>query len=187
MAAESIFCSLRPVFYLLLYVNCNLCSSLIVLFGNVQDMKKILFILLMIIAGVGTSHAIFDKYTIDRDQLPDKAREMLDTYFPKSKVDMIKVDKHLLKKTDYDVKLVNGTKIEFSNKGAWTSVDCGSKALPDGIVPKTIAKYITKNFPDVKTVKIKKKASGYEVGLSDGVELKFNLLGQFKGVKSIDD
>ena len=37
---------------------------------------------------------------------------MITTYFPKAKISMIKVDKHLLKKTDYDVKLVNGTKIE---------------------------------------------------------------------------
>ena len=39
----------------------------------------------------------------------------------------------------------------------------------------------------MKIVSIKKKSSGYEVGLSDGVELKFNLLGQFKEVVSIDD
>ena len=53
---------------------------------------------------------------------------MLDEYFPKAKVNMIKVDRHLLKKTDYDVKLTNGTKIEFSNKGR-TNVDCKSKRV----------------------------------------------------------
>ncbi|MDE5705469.1 PepSY-like domain-containing protein, partial [Muribaculum sp.] len=65
-----------------------------------------------------------DKYTLDRDNLPVKAQEMITTYFPKAKISMIKVDKHLLKKIDYDVKLVNGTKIEFNNSGEWTSVDC---------------------------------------------------------------
>ena len=59
----------------------------------------------------------FDKYSINRKDLPDAAKEMLDEHFPKAKVSMIKVDRHLLKKTDYDVKLTNGTKIEFSNKG----------------------------------------------------------------------
>ncbi len=43
---------------------------------------------------------------------------------------MIKVDKHLLKKIDYDVKLVNGTKIEFNNSGEWTSVDCKRRVSP---------------------------------------------------------
>ncbi|MDE7097148.1 MAG: PepSY-like domain-containing protein, partial [Muribaculaceae bacterium] len=99
---------------------------------------------------------------------------------------MIKTDKHLLKKTDYDVKLVNGTKIEFNNAGKWTSVDCKTREVPQGIIPKPIRTYVTKNFPDVKIVKIEKKSSKYEVELSDDVELTFNLLGQFKGVK-IDD
>ena len=96
---------------------------------------------------------------------------------------MIKVDKHLLKKTDYDVRLVNGTTIEFSNAGKWTSVDCKTKEVPEGLIPKTIRNYVNKNFKDLKIVKIEKKSSGYEIGLSDGVELKFNLLGQYKGAK----
>ena len=148
-------------------------------------MKKFLLTLIMVAVCASSAFAIFDKYTINREQLPDNAREMLDKYFPKAKVGMIKIDKHLLKKTDYDVKLVNGTNIEFSNAGKWTSVDCGSSALPDGLVPNTIAKYITKNFPSVKTVSIKKKTTSYEIGLSDGVLLKFSLLGQFKEVISI--
>lgn len=152
-----------------------------------KSVLRLAVLLIMIIAGVSQSYAIFDKYTLDRDDLPENAREMLDTYFPKAKVGMIKVDKHLLKKTDYDVKLVNGTKIEFSNAGKWTSVDCGKKELPADLVPKTIRRYISKNYSDVKMVSIKKKSSSYEIGLSDGVLLKFNLLGQFKGVISMDE
>lgn len=150
-------------------------------------MKKLLISLLLLLTGVFSSYAIFDKYTLNREDLPEAAREMLDTYFPKAKVGMIKVDKHLLKKTDYDVKLVNGTKIEFSNSGKWTLVDCGSRSLPDKLVPNTIAKYISKNFEGVRMVSIRKSATNYEVGLSDGVLLKFSLLGQFKGVVTIDD
>ena len=141
----------------------------------------------MLVLGVNSSYAIFDKYTIDRKDLPEEAQEMLSKYFPKAKVGMIKVDKHLLKKTDYDVRLVNGTTVEFNNKGKWTSVDCKKRELPEGLVPKNIVKYISKNYPDVKTVSIKKKSSGYEIGLSDGVVLKFNLLGQFKEVAGMED
>ncbi|MBD5358426.1 MAG: hypothetical protein HDR88_15815 [Bacteroides sp.] len=150
-------------------------------------MKKFILVAIMMLTGVLSSYAIFDKYTINREELPEAAQEMLSTYFPKAKIGMIKVDKHLLKKTDYDVKLVNGTRIEFSNSGKWTLVDCGNRALPDNLVPKTVAKYISKNFEDVKTVSIKKTSTHYEVGLSDGVILKFNLLGQYKGVISIDE
>lgn len=148
---------------------------------------KVIILVTMLVLGVNSSYAIFDKYTIDRKDLPEEAQEMLSKYFPKAKVGMIKVDKHLLKKTDYDVRLVNGTTVEFNNKGKWTSVDCKKRELPEGLVPKNIVKYISKNYPDVKTVSIKKKSSGYEIGLSDGVVLKFNLLGQFKEVVGIED
>ena len=145
-------------------------------------MKKFILTLLTILISTSLSFA-FDKYTINRDELPQIAQDMLQQYFPKAKIGMIKVDKHLLKKTDYDVRLVNGTTIEFSNAGKWTSVDCKTKEVPEGLIPKTIRNYVNKNFKDLKIVKIEKKSSGYEIGLSDGVELKFNLLGQYKGAK----
>lgn len=148
-------------------------------------MKKLIVALLMIFVTAGVATA-FDKYTINRDALPEQAQKMLKEYFPKAKIGMIKVDKHLLKKTDYDVRLVNGTTIEFNNAGKWTSVNCKNRAVPEGLVTNPIRKYVSKNFSDVKIVKIKKKSGGYEIGLSDGVELKFNLLGQFKGVKMDD-
>lgn len=150
-------------------------------------MKKLLFSLLFIIAATGMAFAFVDSYTLERDQLPEEAREMLTKYFPKAKIGMIKIDRHLLKKTDYDVRLVNGTTIEFSNSGKWKSVDCKTREVPEGLVTKAIRNHVKKNFSDVKIVKIVKKSSGYEIGLSDGVELKFNLLGQFKGVKMEDD
>ena len=133
-------------------------------------MKKILIALLLIICGAGAASAFIDSYVI----------------YPKAKVSLIKVDRHLLKKTDYDVKLVNGTKIEFTNAGKWKSVDCKTREVPEGLVTKPIRNYVKKNFPDVKIVKIEKKSGGYEIGLSDGVELKFNLLGQFKSMEMDD-
>ena len=152
-------------------------------------MKKILIALLLIISGfcgAGAASAFIDSYVIDRKNLPEQAQQMLSEYFPKAKVSLIKVDRHLLKKTDYDVKLVNGTKIEFTNAGKWKSVDCKTREVPEGLVTKPIRNYIKKNFPDVKIVKIEKKSGGYEIVLSDGVELKFNLLGQFKSMEMDD-
>lgn len=146
-----------------------------------KNMKKILMILIALAVSVTGAYAFIDSYVIKRENLPEEARQMLDEYFPKAKVSKIKIDRHLLKKTDYDVTLTNGTKIEFSNKGKWTSVDCGKRALPDGLVPKTIQRYIGKNHSAEKTVSIVKRNAGYDIGLSSGEVLRFNLLGQFKG------
>lgn len=146
-------------------------------------MKKIiLFLLLMITAG-GAAHAFIDKYSLDRKDLPEPAREMLDKYFPKAKVGMIKVDRHLLRKADYEVRLVNGTTIKYNSAGKWKSVDCKKREVPEGLVIKTIRIYVSKNCNGAKIVRVEKKSSGYVIGLSDDVELNFNLLGQLKKMK----
>lgn len=147
-------------------------------------MKKTLLIILFVFAAVSSAVAFpFDKYTLSREDLPEEAQNMLNEYFPKAKIGMIKIDKHLLKKTDYDVRLVNGTTIEFNNKGKWTSVDCKKRAVPDGLIMKSIRNNVSKKYDGAKIVSVKKKSSGYEIGLSDGVILKYDLLGIFKGTK----
>lgn len=145
-------------------------------------MKKLIFSLMMILLGVTSAFAVIDKYSINRNDLPEEARNMLSDYFPKAKVSMIKVDRHLLKKTDYDVRLINGTRIEFSNKGRWTMVDCGKRALPATLPPAAVRRYVDKNYPRLKMVRIERSASAVDVTLSDGVRLRFGPLGNFKEV-----
>lgn len=146
-------------------------------------MKRLILSIVLVVAAIASAYAFVDSYTIDRDKLPQEAQEMLEEYFPKAKVGMIKIDRHLLKKTDYDVRLVNGTTIEFNNSGKWRRVDCKTRQVPEGLVPKTISRHVARNYADVKVVSISKKASGYEIGLSDDVVLKYDHLGIFKGAK----
>lgn len=136
-------------------------------------------VLLMVISAC--SKLPIDKYSISRNELPEDARAMLDEYFPKAKVSMIKVDRHMLKRTDYDVKLTNGTKIEFSNKGRWTSVDCGKKSVPESLVPKAIRNSVAKKYSGEKIVSISRSSLYYIIGLSNGKDLKYDMLGIFQG------
>lgn len=150
-----------------------------------MTMKKYILLLVTIVMAALTSSAL-DKYSVNRQDLPATAQEFLNEHFPKARVSMVKTDKHLLKKTDYDVKLVNGTKIEFNNAGKWTSVDCKNSAVPQSIIPKAIRNYVAKNYSDLKIVRIEKKSTKYEVTLSDRAELTFSLLGQFKSLHRPD-
>ena len=144
--------------------------------------RKIIVIIALILGAISASAVLpIDKYTIKRSELPEDAREMLDEYFPKAKVSMIKVDRHLLKKTDYDVKLTNGTKIEFSNKGKWTHIDCKKKSVPESLVPKTIRSNVAKKFSGEKIVRISRSSLYYVIGLANGKELKYDRLGIFQG------
>lgn len=151
--------------------------------------KKILVMMIMAVAGIAAANAALplDKYTISRSELPKEAQKMLDEHFPKARVSMIRVDKHLLRKTDYDVKLTNGTKIEFSNKGKWTSVEVKKGSVPASLVHKTIQRHLQRNFADNEVRVIRKKVSGYEIRLCDGSELKYDLLGIFKSKKKADE
>lgn len=144
-------------------------------------LRKIIIMIVMMVGTISVFAALpFDKYSINRNDLPDAAKEMLDEYFPKAKVSMIKVDRHLLKKTDYDVKLTNGTKIEFSNKGKWTSVDCKKKGVPESLVPKAIRNSVAKKYAGEKIVRISRSSLYYTVGLSNDRNLKYDRLGIFQ-------
>lgn len=149
-----------------------------------KNLKYIIPMLAMLLLAAIPARA--DKYSINREDLPKTAQEFLTRHFPKTRVSMVKTDRHLLRPTDYDVKLVNGTTIEFNNKGEWTSVDCKTKAVPTEIVPKAIRTYVEKNFPETFIVEIEKKALNFEVELNDGVELKFDRLGKFKSMSLKD-
>ncbi len=144
-------------------------------------LRKIIIMMVMMVGSISSFAALpFDKYSINRNDLPDAAKEMLDEHFPKAKVSMIKVDRHLLKKTDYDVKLTNGTKIEFSNKGKWTNVDCKKKSVPESLVPKAIRNSVAKKYAGEKIVRISRSSLYYTIGLSNDRNLKYDRLGIFQ-------
>ena len=144
--------------------------------------RKLILMVALMFGMISASAALpFDKYTINRKDLPDAAREMLEEHFPKAKVSMIKVDRHLLKRTDYDVKLTNGTRIEFSNKGRWTLVDCNKKSVPESLLPAPIRRSAEKKYPGKKIVRISRSSLYYIIGLADGKELKYDRLGIFQG------
>ena len=140
-------------------------------------------VMITLAVGVLSASAVIpvDKYSINRKDLPQEAQEMLDEHFPKAKISMIKVDRHLLKKTDYDVKFTNGTKIEFSNKGRWVLVDCKKKSVPESLVPKAIRRSVTKKYPGENIVRISRSTLYYTIGLGNGKDLKYDRLGIFQG------
>ena len=76
--------------------------------------------------------------------------------------------------TKYEVMLNNGAKIDFDKRGNWYKVDCETFAVPAALVPATITRYVKANFPGAVIVKIDKERYGYDIELSNDIELKFN-------------
>lgn len=135
-------------------------------------MKKIIFVLASIMMTAGIASADNDRI-IAFDQLPAKAKEFVKQYFPSEKVSYVKEESDFME-LSYEVVFAQGTKVEFSGQGEWKEVDCRYSTLNENLVPAQIRDYVSKNFPDTKFVKIEKGYRGYEVKLTNRLELTFD-------------
>jgi len=118
------------------------------------------------------------KTTITKTALPANAQTFLKTHFAGQDPTYIIEDKETFS-TDYKVQFANNIEVEFDGKGNWEEVDGNHNAIPQAIVPKTIASYIKANYPTIPVIKIDKSKWGYEVELGNGLELEFNSKGSF--------
>ena len=85
-------------------------------------------------------------------------------------------------KTTYTVTLNDGTSISFQKNGKWKSVKSIENAVPETLVPTTITNYVSKNHPGQSIVKITNDMMGYDVELSNRVDLSFSQNPQLFGM-----
>ena len=107
-------------------------------------MKKILLTLVAIFSvGILSAMADNDKL-INKSQLPAQAQQFLNEHFADIEITYAKEEWEILKHS-YEVRLANGTKIEFTSKGVWDEVECRFGEVPAAIIPQAIKEYIDKN------------------------------------------
>ena len=142
-------------------------------------MKKIAF-LLLIIAGAVTAANAKDVYAHDASVLPVAARTTISNNF-KAKVSVVKIEKDFGRANEYEVTLSDGTEISFDRAGNWENVETNkNKSVPATMIPKNIRDYVAKNHSGTRIVGIEKDRNGYEVELSNGIDIKFTKTGEFK-------
>lgn len=136
-------------------------------------MKKIILALAAIFSiGVFSASADNDKI-INKSQLPAQAQQFINEHFNGIDLSYAKEERDILKKS-FEVRLANGAKIEFSDKGGWEEVDCQFSEVPAAIIPVAIKNYIDENFAGEKVISIERNRFNYEVKLSNRLELKFD-------------
>lgn len=143
-------------------------------------MKRLLFMLMAVacIAGIGRAK---DTYSHDASVLPEAARTVIASNF-KAKVSVVKIEREAGRVSEYEVVLTDGTEISFDSSGIWDNVEVNnSKSVPASIVPKAIRNFVAKHHRGQRIVGIDKEREGYEVELSNGVEIKFDKAGNFNG------
>ena len=140
-------------------------------------MKKLMFIMASLLM---TMNACSSKPQVATfNELPAPAQQFITTYFAQSDIAWIQWERDGMSK-EYEVRLNNGTWIEFYSDGSLEKIDCKTNAVPAGIVPETVVNYVSTNFPQVVIVKYQIDRRDQEVELNTGLELVFDLNGNFK-------
>jgi hypothetical protein len=140
-------------------------------------MKQMKLFLMALLCLLVSNVALADDTPIPVEQLPVAAKTFVQTHFQGKKILYAEKDWN-----SYECRLNDGTKIEFNRKGNWKKVDCHMTAVPAGIVPETIQQYVTSNFPGTVITKIDKERYGYDIELSNDIDLKFNYQGALIGM-----
>lgn len=141
-------------------------------------MRKVLLTLIILIGTVVAAGAR-DTFAHDDSVLPQAARTVIANNF-KAKVSVVKIKKLMGHTKEYEVLLADGCEITFDSKGNWEKVEVSKTgSVPAGFIPSGISGYVRKNHSGTRIVGIEKEKRGYEVELSDGIDIEFDRKGNF--------
>jgi uncharacterized membrane protein YkoI len=117
-------------------------------------------------------------------ELPQSAQDFLKKHFSNTTVDVAKKDAEHGEK-GYEVKLKNGTEVEFWKDGSYREVDGGDKPIPTAFIPTAVKDYVAKNYPNEKITHIDYGHKDLDVDLTNKIDLEFTKEGKFiKGKKN---
>ncbi|MEI0748627.1 PepSY-like domain-containing protein [Brachyspira pulli] len=105
---------------------------------------------------------------ITPSKLPENAKRFIECYF--SKVKIVYIDKI---KDEYEVKLSNGTYINFDKNGDWNYI-ISDDMIKENVLPRNIAnkvKSIMKRYNNASIFEINKRINFYRIKLTNSLEL----------------
>ena len=112
------------------------------------------------------------------NELPASAQTFVSTYFSESDIAWIQWERDGMHK-EYEVKLNNGTDMEFGENGDLQKIDCKPNAVPAGIVPQAIVNYVSTKFPNAFIIEYSIDRRKQEIELNNGLDLTFDKNGNF--------
>lgn len=141
-----------------------------------------------ILLGVWMLSSCDDEKKIDFGDLPSEARSFIENYFPSADILSIVQEKEDGRK-EYQVKLSNGTDMEFDEDGGWTNIECYFSPLPTGILPANVITKVEELHPEAYINGVEKELGGYvvEVTDADGIDWDMRFNAQFEYVSQSQD
>ena len=143
-------------------------------------MNRITTFALALMLTIPFATACTEHFQISREKLPETALSFLDSHFPQ--IEILYIERDGL---GYDVHFNNGWEVEFNHNGDWRQVDCRRDSVPASIrqlLPQKTTEYLETHFSNVAVVDIERYITGYELTLSNGIELNFSRSGDFRHV-----
>lgn len=140
-------------------------------------MKKLIVLLLALLPA--TMVMADNNKPVTFEQLPAAAKQFIKTHFPEAKITLATVERSLL--PTYDVIFTDGTKLEFSTSGEWKEIDCKYSQVPEAALPAEIVAYLKAHHPGVTVRDIERDRFGYELNLSNRLEISFWANGKIRG------
>ncbi len=134
-------------------------------------MKKTLLSALLVLTTCFTACA--NEKVITYPEMPLQAQRLIEAHFSKADVSLVMMDRELLR-TEYEVRLNDGTKVEFNGDGELTKIDCGAKDVPEALIPEAVRSYVAASFPNMFVTEWGKDDRGWKAELSNGLDLEFN-------------
>ncbi len=114
---------------------------------------------------------------IETSELPVPAQEFLKQYFNYTNVDIAKKDAEHGEK-GYEVKLKDGTEVEFWKDGSYREVDGGKNPIPTEFIASPVRDYVSKNYPNEKITHIDYGHKDLDVDLTNSIDLEFTKDGE---------
>ncbi len=119
---------------------------------------------------------------VKENDLPAEIKTFITTHFPANPIIQSVKDRDGLELT-YDVILEGNISLEFNRKKQITDID-GIAKLPDSVIPSKIIDYVSANYSGNVITGWELDNKNQQVSLDNGLELEFNMAGDFLRIDS---
>lgn len=143
--------------------------------------KRIFLAVILLFATISVSA----QKKIEVSELPKPAQDFLKKHFNYTTVEVAKKDAEHGEK-GYEVKLKDGTEVEFWKDGSYREVDGGNNPIPTAFIPDNIKAYVAKNHPNEKITHIDYGHKDLDVDLTNNIDLEFTKDGKILKDKKDD-
>lgn len=139
-------------------------------------MKKIIFAVIVLLAGIFTAKADGNERPISVEALPKAAQEFIMLHFGQMTPTYV-VEEAKYSGKEYEVYFSDRTEVEFAADGRWRKVERKYAPVPEAIVPEEIRTFVAgqgNTYPGLFVREIERTPYTWEIEMSNGIEVKFD-------------